>query len=299
MPDPAAPQREAPLDERVFMIRSLDDACSFENCLGRCYEAIKQAKLDGGFPRSYMRSVYAACEQHDEGGRLLSAVIDLELTYLFMMKDVMSSGGVWNTAFADRGNGGVSVLEDSDSFLGKVEILYGLTSFALRCRAFWDKWMGVLVLLYSTEAYDAYCKARSRRRFFMKSAQHWRGVSPHVVGGVTQILRNWLVRAGAEEAITESLKASYVEYPSPCLEVLKAIIDRVDRVRTAEAHGAGTLKKWSLSALPLDKSRDFSVLEDWNHANVLMRSLRDALVEDRAGGSDASRPKGSPDSGGA
>ena len=72
-----------------------------------------------------------------------------------------------------------------------MDILGGLTSFSYRCRAFWDKYMGILVLMYATEHYDRFFKARSRKKTFMKIAGNWNDFSPAIRKGLGQIVRNF------------------------------------------------------------------------------------------------------------
>jgi len=49
-------------------------------------------------------------------------------------------------------------------------------------------------------------------------------------------------------------------FPDPFLGILGEIVNQVDAVRTPEAHGAGLLRKWTLANLPLDRSRDFGLM---------------------------------------
>ena len=61
-------------------------------------------------------------------GKLLNAHIDLELTYLFMMKDSLLAGGTHNRLH-DTGKTAVgSVLDDFELFSGKLDILYALSA---------------------------------------------------------------------------------------------------------------------------------------------------------------------------
>ena len=53
----------------------------------------------------------------------------------------------------------------------------------------------------------------------------------------------------------------------------------VDAVRTPEAHGSGFLRKWTLANLPIDRSRDFSLMNHWNNGNEFMQALRMTIAE--------------------
>ena len=49
----------------------------------------------------------------------------------------------------------------------------------------------------------------------------------------------------------------------PFVEHLAQIIDTLDEVWTAEAHGAGTLRRWSFAMLELHESRDAWLINHW------------------------------------
>ena len=69
-----------------------------------------------------------------------------------------------------------------------------------------------------------------------------------------------------------------VSFPEPFLRILGDIITMVDAVRTPEAHGAGFLRKWTLANLPIDKSRDFALMNHWNIGNEFMQALRTTIA---------------------
>ena len=48
---------------------------------------------------------------------------------------------------------------------------------------------------------------------------------------------------------------------------------------TAEAHGAGTLRKWSFAMLPLHESKDAWLINHWNIATGFTHALRRTLLE--------------------
>ena len=163
-------------DIETFEIASLQDAEAFAAYISRYGEA---TSLSGYDIRGPILNVYKYSRVRSKvdrtDGKLLHAYIDLELTYLFMMKDSLLAGGMHNRL---HDNGKISlgsVLDDFELFSGKVDILYALSAFSFRMRAFWDKYMGVLFLLYENTKYEDYVNARRRKRFFMRRAREWSG----------------------------------------------------------------------------------------------------------------------------
>ena len=112
-------------------------------------------------------------------------------------------------------------------------ILDSFNSMALRLRACWDKYMGILVLLHETDMYDVYIRASSRKRKFKKLAVGWANcIAPDVLRAITTVTRNWIVYATAElrnnpsvpdatiTAVDESLEyliRNNLEFPEPAL----------------------------------------------------------------------------------
>ena len=63
-------------------------------------------------------------------------------------------------------------------------------------------------------------------------------------------------------------------YPEPFLTHFSQLMERLDVYRTAETHGTGKLRKYSLSNLGLDKAFDLGiVMNSWNDARHMMDSI--------------------------
>ena len=268
-------------DTETFKIASLQEAEAFAAYISRYGEAASSSGYD---MRGPILNIYKYSRVHSKddriNGKLLNAYIDLELTYLFMMKDSLSAGGTHNRLH-DKGKTTLgSVLDDFELFSGKVEILYALSAFSFRMRAFWDKYMGVLFLLYEDKKYEKYLGDKSRKNFFMRHAQEWPEIAVHLRKCLTNVVRTWLIHSGQREAVRDidNWKRCFL-FPDPFLKILGEIIAMVEAVRTPEAHQAGFLRKWTLANLPIDKSRDFALMNHWNIGNEFMHALRTTIAE--------------------
>ena len=125
-----------------------------------------------------------------------------------------------------------------------------------------------------------YIKTRSRKQFFMRRARGWPEIPVHLRKCLTNIVRTWLIHSGQRKAVRDIDNWKLcIPFPDPFLEILGEIIAMVDAVRTAEAHGAGFLRKWTLANLPIDKSRDFALMNHWNMGNEFMHALRATIAE--------------------
>ena len=267
-------------DTETFQISSLQEADDFAAYVSR-YGDSNSLGYD---VRDHFRNIYNYSRVHSTSdrvnGKLLNAFFDLELTYLFMMKDALLAGGTHNRLNDTGKTTFGSVLDDFDLFSGKMDILYSLSAFSFRLRAFWDKYMGVLFLFYENHNYEKYIKAGRRKAFFIRRAKEWPSISVHLRKCLTNIVRTSLVHSGLKEAAKEIDSGNLcVSFPDPFLQILGEVIGMVDAIRTPEAHGAGFLRKWTLANLPIDRSRDFALMNHWNHANEFMQALRTTIAE--------------------
>lgn len=209
-----------------------------------------------------------------------------------MLCDVQTPGGLWNQVlsadYSDK-----TILTDFSTFRARMAILDSFNSMALRLRACWDKYMGILVLLHETDMYDAYFSASSRTRKFKTLAKGWASsIAPDILRAITTVTRNWIVYATtnmrnnptlpdaditAVNQVLEYLNHNNLEFPEPALDQMLTHIRLVDQIRTAEAHGPGLLRKWSLASLPPGASRDFSLYNYWNDFLHYMSGLHKTL----------------------
>ena len=143
--------------------------------------------------------------------------------------------------------------------------------------------MGVLFLLHDEDNYDRFMGAKSRKRFFERHAKSWTAVSPHIRQCLTKayddIPDSMLNRGPPDRALGAPLSGTRREVEPVFPGDLVRLIDALDRIRTAEAHGTGTLRKWSLAMQPLHESKDFSLIHHWNIANSFMHHVRRALLD--------------------
>ena len=247
------------MDQGEFVIRSCREAQEFQFRLGQ-YRKRRCGGTDLLRP-GYLHDLYSFAQRGD-ATRLFAAVYDLEITFLFMEMDICSTAGTHNLQFAPGRPHENSVPLFSDAaFAGKMDTLEHLTAFALRCRAFWDKVMGVLFLLSEPAKYDAFTSNRSRRRFFANRAAEWPDPPSHLLG----FLQDPNFRALDPKP----------RFP----DILVQVMDSVDTIRTAEAHGAGRLRKSALGTVPVEESLHATLLAHYNIGLGTMKALRRTLEE--------------------
>ena len=213
-------------------------------------------------------------------GQLFWAIVDLEFTHMFMELDMSDSVEVWNENFSrGRPHAGVPPLLSRDALLAKIRRLDSLTSFTLRCRAFWDKYLGVLFLLYNPTNYEKFNQSASKRRFLKKHAHDWPPLSPHLAQCLDKYTFENIAAAASLDNITpydesdEIASSSASSFPDNLL----GIVDKLNQIRTAEAHGTGTLRKWVLAQLSPKQSKEAWLIVNFNGSVYFMNALRETL----------------------
>lgn len=137
---------------------------------------------------------------------------------------------------ANKGNlEGGSVLDSEDKFFEKMDAHRFNSSFIFRYRALWDKLMGSLILICVPDEYEKFVSAKSRRRAF------------RIICTEFKVLPNEFV--------------SHFE---------NVIQDFDDTFRTSEAHGSGTLRKWSFLMKPAIETQLDQLIGYWNDINRVM-----------------------------
>ena len=98
-----------------FKITSIDEAIAFSTYISNYGGNIfPQYDIKNSIQNVYNYS-RNHCEDPQVNGKLLSAFVDLEIIYLYMMKDVSVAGGVHNDLNAMGKIGTGSVLRDFES----------------------------------------------------------------------------------------------------------------------------------------------------------------------------------------
>ena len=203
------------MSDTTFDIDSLDDARRLQSLLNDCYVR-RQLVSSPPVPAELFATIYTLVRiDRRADSRLLWAIIDFEFTYLSMMRDIHGALDVWVGRFSPKSPKPDSVLDDFHVFDGKLDILHCMTSFALRCRAFWDKSMGILFLLYDDSNYQAFAGSPSRKRFFQKHAPSWPSISPYLLRSMDRVdVADLAVQAGLPDlAITPQTRPSVAANP--------------------------------------------------------------------------------------
>ena len=178
------------------------------------------------------------CMAIEQGGRLFAALFDLKITVAFRFIDSLKAAPDGDSM---NRRDDIDILSNPVLFKKKMKMLHENIDLVMRYRAFYDKFMGVLVLAFCPDEYDSFVKADSRKKEFGKK-------------------------------MTDHL--------DPCeIKSLNASISHLDDTfRTPEVHQTGRMRKWVLSSRDLFLDNEIDLLGYMN--DILNLSIGvDELIE--------------------
>ena len=176
----------------------------------------------------------------EQGGRLFAALFDLKITVAFLFIDSIKAAPDGDSM---NRRDDIDILSNPVLFKKKLKLLHENIDLVMRYRAFYDKFMGVLVLAFCPDEYDSFVKADSRKKEFGKK------MAGHL-----------------DSSDIKSLNAS--------------ISHLDDTFRTPEVHQTGRMRKWVLSSRDLFLDNEIDLLGYMNdilNLSIGLDELKDTL----------------------
>lgn len=226
------------MEHKEFKLNNRDEVVAFDKQLKDYCAKISPVP----FNCISLVGIYDKLQAQSDGGRLFTAILDLNVNFALLHREISLSSVVWNDFFSKGKLEGGSVLDSDKKFYGKMELMSHLSAFVFRYRALWDKIMGVVVLAFAPQRYDEFIDADSRKKAFCKIASETPGIG------------------------------------QPFAATLKKLLSDFDnQFRTAEAHGTGRLRKWVFMMESMAENPTIEILDYWNEFNSFMMQLSEVL----------------------
>jgi len=217
-----------------FKLNSIEEVKLFSERI----ENFQKNKLGHSLPYIDLNTAFINLQSFSEGGRLFTALLDLKLSLVMLNFDMTKAGATWNEKFSKGKYEGGTALDNQDKFDGKAELQYYHTNFVPRYRAFWDKLMGIFILLFDHNNYDKFRRAKSRKKEFEKLCKD-----------IPQI---------PDEFVKN---------------IIKGISDFDQNFRTPEVHGTGVIRKWSFTMFSLHETPLVDFIKYWNWLLPIMKEI--------------------------
>lgn len=204
-----------------FVLHNREEVTSFETMLNKHVET--ETHLP--FRSLNLTRAFDYCMSLKEDGlKLFAALLDLKITIAFLFIDGIKYAPDFNALNRkDRAN----ILEDEALFNKKMKMLHHNIDLAIRYRAFYDKFMGVTVMLLNPSKYEVYNNARSRKKVF-----------PNLVKGLLD-----------DESISTLIEqVTYLD----------------ENYRTPEVHQTGSMRTWVLTSQDLFLDKQLNLINYFN-----------------------------------
>lgn len=189
-------------------------------------------------------AAYDFCLRRADGGKLFAAILDVFINFSIIRCELNDVIAAWGRRDAHRKIESNRILESTNTFQAAMDVQRYTSSFTYRYRALWDKLMGLLILLYAPESYESFSSSKSRKKVFAR------------------IVRD-------KNLLTEENK-----------KALSLMLEWFDNeFRTPEAHGTGTLRKWSFAVLIPREDPTQKLIMYWNLMNDVVARLGAKFAE--------------------
>ena len=223
-----------------FVLKNRDEVRGFSNLLKEY--SINKTKYS--ISHISLVDAYERLKTEDDGGKIFTALLDIEINFVLLYCDIHCIGSTWNRIFSKGKLEGGSVLDSKEKYFGKMDIHRHSNSFILRYRALWDKIMGFLILFYAPADYEVFCRSDSRKKSFKTIAGKIKQFSPDFI-----------------KEVQDSLETFDSEF------------------RTPEAHGTGRLRKWSFLMAPIGDNPLIYLFWYWNFINEVIIEIGNLFKE--------------------
>lgn len=216
------------MESETFTLASRDEVARFEELLEQYASARAQ------FPLKHISllSAFDQLQTGNDGGRIFSALLDIQINFVLLHLDSHSAGAIWNEKFSKGKLEGGSVLDSPAKFFGKMDIHRFNSSLVLRYRALWDKIMGLIVMTWAPAEYETFSGAKGKKRTFAKIAAKLDPAGKELTKGLEELLTNF-----------------------------------DNQFRTSEAHGTGALRKYSFKMESMANNPLIELIGYWNALN--------------------------------
>ena len=222
--------------EQEFKLKDKSEVIRFNELL----ENYVYDEIHISFSAISLPAWFDKCLTIEQGGHLFAALFDLKITVAFLFIDSIKAAPDGDSM---NRRDDIDILSNPVLFKKKMKMLHENIDLVMRYRAFYDKFMGVLVLAFCPEEYDSFVKADSRKKEFGKK------MAGHL-----------------DSSDIKSLNAS--------------ISHLDDTFRTPEVHQTGRMRKWVLSSRDLFLDNEIDLLGYMNdilNLSIGLDELKDIL----------------------
>lgn len=207
-----------------FTLHNREEVFSFETMLN------KHVETETHLPFHSLNLIQAfdyCMSLSNNGGKLFAAILDLKITIAFLFIDAIKYAPDFN---AQNRKDGSNILEDDALFNKKIKMLHHNIDLAIRYRAFYEKLMGIVIMLRTPLQYEYFIDKDRKKSTKVKFKEI-------TVGYVEDTFVFALIE-----------QATYLD----------------EKYRTPEVHKTGSMRTWVLTSQDLFLDRQLNLMNYFN-----------------------------------
>lgn len=222
-----------------FSLHSRDEVETFETMLHKHVEAETHLPFHS---LNLIQAFDYCMALKENGAKLFAALLDLKITIAFLFIDAIKYAPDFNALNRKDGS---NILEDEALFNKKMIMLHHNIDLAIRYRAFYDKFMGIVIMLKNPSMYGYFINKDRKTSTKTKFKE--------IING-------------------------YVED-----EFVSALIEQVtyldDKYRTPEVHKTGSMRTWVLTSQDLFLDKQLNLMNYFNWVLYYANWLDEVITE--------------------
>jgi hypothetical protein len=234
------------MDINKFALHNREEVIRFEELL----HSYEKSRVQCALNHLPLIKAYDYAQTRGDGGKLFVSLLDIQINFSMLWLDYQNIETSWNQFSVEEELKGESILDSDLKFFARIDFHRACSSFVLRYRALWDKVMGFLILTYFPEEYKSYENTKkSRKTKFVKIVDK--------------------LEVGTEK---------HQAFKALATEIIHNLEEFDSIYRTPEAHGTGSLRKWSLSMLSFQDNPLVELIDYWNFVNLMISKIGEIFV---------------------
>lgn len=207
-----------------FTLHNREEVATFETMLHKHVEVETHLPFHS---LNLTRAFDYCMAQKENGGTLFAALLDLKITIVFLFIDAIKYAPDFNALNRKDGS---NILEDEVLFNKKMKMLHHNIDLAVRYRAFYEKFMGIVILLLNPLQYSYYIDKDRKKSTKAKFRD--------IINGYVE-----------DEFLSTFLaQATYLD----------------DKYRTPEVHKIGSMRTWVLTSQDLFLDKQLNLMNYFN-----------------------------------
>ncbi len=174
------------MGDKYFRLENLQEVKQFESELNKYYNL--ETKFSN-MPYFNLEKWFEYCQENQSDGKLFTMIFDIKLNLVYLDVDYSKVQRIFYERLNDSPDS-IALTAEND-LLKSIVLLHKLSDYVIRYRALNDKLMGLMVMLFASNEYNKYRRAKSRKKTFKSIFENYNLPLNIIVNKVFEYLENF------------------------------------------------------------------------------------------------------------